>query len=222
MIKHYLLLFLLFSYCLVCHAQWRLTSEPVSVQREYFQRFIDTGDCGDACLELLAVARTNQWVLPMLEPALVELRRDEKTNHDKFLRFLFMIAGIGNKEALDMVIRVLDGHPQKGLFVGATLRGNMDSSSSNHFDLWYYALEHEDRIVREAAEEVVSVQIGHPAELRQRRWAESALKRYGHPPSLSDWQSDPMMKVFWQKHPSDAPDKQKHITALAEAIKKSK
>ena len=108
------------------------------------------------------------------------------------------------------------------LFCEATLRGNMDSSSFNHFDLWYYALEHNDPVVREVAEEEVSTQIDHPSEYRQRKWAESALKRYGHPPSISDWQTDPIMKVFWKKHPSDASEKQRQMTALAEAIKKSK
>jgi hypothetical protein len=223
MIRQYTFLLLLSSGNLICQPRHRLTDEPVAVQKDFFSRFILTGVCGDAtttCEELVAVARTSKWVVQMLEPSLLELREDEQANRKRFLSLLYMLVSIGNIDSLDVVIRVLDKQPEKASFVRSTLLANMDGPLFNNFDLWYHALDHYDSIVREAAEEIVLVQIDHPSEQRRRMWADSALRRYGHPPADSDWKTDPMMMIFSRRHPAEASEKQRQITAIAEEIKK--
>lgn len=226
MLKRIDCLLFLSSFCLICHGQRRITDEPIDRQQEYIRQFIAIGECGGTndtkCELVLGVARSNDWVLPMLEMAIVDLRRDEQANQKRIRLVLDLITDTGTKQALDIIVRLLDGRPEKAMFVRLSLLGDTDGRRFNTFDLWYYALDSTDRVVREITEEVLLIQVDSPFEKRHRQWAEAAIKRYGHIPTVSDWQTDPMMQLFWKKHPVDAPEKQRRITALADEITKRK
>lgn len=197
-----------------------------SEQRRYVELCLDQdsrewkrGRNGKRSLDignLLILARTNSWVIPMLEDKIREWLKDSNSKKDLIESISYAIAGAGSQAALDAVMRLFSDRPEAPRLIRMALLSGVGYSFHNHYTLWYYALDSPNQELRDAAVNTIADHGNDPTDWKLRLWAEAAIERYGHPPMDSEWLSDPILKMAWAANPTAANANQMRLSKLIE------